>query len=59
MTLQEHNELLACLTFFLKHASDEHLYFGGYSSQKAWDAFAKLMYNVTGEELSSALNTKE
>lgn len=51
MTLQERTDLLACVTFFLRDASDEHLYFGGHNSKEAWDAFAKLMYNVSGDEL--------
>jgi hypothetical protein len=57
MTLQEHNDLLACITFFLKGTAEEtNLYFGGYSSKEAWDAFSKLLYNMTGDELCSALN---
>lgn len=59
MTLQERTDLLTCVTFFLRDASDEHLYFGGYSSKEAWDAFAKLMYKVTGDELYNVLNKKE
>jgi hypothetical protein len=51
MTLQEWTDLLACVTFFLRNASDESIYFNGYSSKEAWDAFAKLMYNVSGDEL--------
>jgi hypothetical protein len=58
MTPKERSELLTCVTFFLRNASDESLYFNGYSSKEAWDAFAKLMYNVSGDELYKMMDVQ-
>jgi hypothetical protein len=53
---QESIDYAATLTFFLKSAYEEGIYFGGYSSNEAWEAFAMLMYNMNGGQLYEALN---
>lgn len=55
---EKQNELLACITFFLKGACEENTYYGGHSSSEAWDAFAQLTYKVSGRDLYHALENK-
>lgn len=54
--MNDNTDKIATVLYFLKAAKFDNIYYGGHSSQEAWEAVSQLLFNKTGDELESLLD---
>ena len=54
--MNDNTDKIATILYFLKAAKSDNIYFGGYSSQEAWEAVSQLLFNKTGDEVELLLD---